>query len=49
MFFWTESTHLILILGLDEEGQGKSDLGQLCDLDAVLRTVELWGVVVLVN
>lgn len=45
----TESTHLILILSLDEEGQSKSHLGQLCDLDAVFRTVELWGVVILVD
>lgn len=44
-----ESTHLILILSLDEEGQSKAHLGQLCDLEAVFRTVEFWSVVILVN
>src|SRR4029434_473469 len=41
--------HLVLVLDLDEEWQGETDLGQLSDAHAVLGAVELWRVVILVN
>lgn len=43
------STHLVLVFGLDEEGKGKAHLSQFGDADPILGTVELWGVVILVN
>lgn len=42
-------THLVLVHHLDEEGEGKADLCQLSDGHAVLRAVELWGIVIDVN
>lgn len=42
-------THLVLVFSLDEQGKGKSHLGQLGDADPILRTVKLWGVVIFIN
>lgn len=40
------ATHLILVYHLDEEREGKADLCQLSNGHAVLRAVELRGIVV---
>lgn len=43
------ATHLILVHHLDEEREGKADLRQLSNGHAVLRAVELRGVIIDVN
>lgn len=42
-------TYLVFVFSLDEEGKSESHLCQLCDANAILRAIKLWGVVILVD